>query len=78
MSNPDLVDVMIHVDEDLNAEGRETNSAALRATGSVASVHVNQKTPHLFIVQYNPQQDNANHLLNVVENQNVHAELIGL
>ena len=78
MSNNKLVDITIHIDEDLSVERRETINAALRATGSVTDVYTDHKTPHLFVVKYDPQQGNSGQLLNVVAKHDVHAELIGL
>lgn len=76
--NIDLADVTIHVDETLDASGLSELEAAIRQKDGVVSVHVEEKRPHLFVVEYNPQKLNSKELLEVVESQGMHAELVGL
>lgn len=76
--NIDLADVTIHVDETLDSSGLEQLDDALRARDGVVSVHVNENRPHLFILEYNPARVNSKDLLKIVENQGMHAELVGL
>ncbi len=73
-----LADVTLHIDENLTAEQRETIEESLRALEGVVSVHNGQKTPHLAMVEYNPDLTSSADILNRVTNQGVHAELIGL
>ena len=47
-----LVDVTLHIDENLSAEQRETIEESLRALDGVVSVHNSDKTAHLTIVEY--------------------------
>ena len=42
-----LVDVTVHIDEDLSPETRITVEDSLRALDGVVSVHGSSKTPHL-------------------------------
>lgn len=73
-----LVDIVLHVDENLSAEQKETLEESLRALDGVVSVHNSEKTPHLTIVQYNPDQMDSKRILKRVTDQGAHAELIGL
>jgi len=73
-----LVDITLHIDENLSIEQRETIEESLRALDGVVSVHNSDKTPHLTIVQYNPEQMDSQRILKRVTDQGVHAELIGL
>lgn len=73
-----LVDIVLHVDENLSAEQKETLEESLRALDGVVSVHNSEKTPHLTIVQYNPEQMDSKRILKRVTDQGAHAELIGL
>lgn len=76
--NIDLADVTIHVDETLDAAGLSQLDAAFREQDGVVSVHVNERRPHLFILEYNPVKVNSQDLLAVVKLQGMHAELVGL
>lgn len=73
-----LVDITLHIDENLSAEQRETIEESLRALDGVVSVHNSEKTPHLSIVQYNPDEMDHLRILKRVTDQGAHAELIGL
>jgi hypothetical protein len=73
-----LADVTIHVDENLGSEQRAGVESKLRAIDGVVSVHNADSTPHLVVVEYNPQKVQSSALLDAVKSENVHAELIGL
>ena len=73
-----LVDITLHIDENLNAEQKGTLEESLRALDGVISVHNSEKTPHLSIVQYNPDKINSKSILKRITDQGAHAELIGL
>ena len=73
-----LVDLTVHIDEDLNAEQRATIEESLRALDGVVSVHNADKTPHLTIVSYNPDKTDSQAILKRVTDQGAHAELIGM
>lgn len=71
-------DIMIHVDEHLDAEMRSRLGDDLRSQAGVINVTHNDKTPHLFIVSYNPDHTRSKDLLGVVLNEQLHAELVGI
>lgn len=73
-----LVDITLHIDENLSTEQRETIEESLRALDGVVSIHNSEKTPHLTIVQYNPDKIDSHNILKRVTDQGAHAELIGL
>ena len=73
-----LVDITLHVDENLNNEQKESLEESLRSLDGVVSVHNSEKTPHLTIVQYNPDQMDSKRILKRVTDQGAHAELIGM
>ncbi len=73
-----LVDLTVHIDENLSPEQRITVEDSLRALDGVVSVHGSSKTPHLIIVQYNPEKMDSQKILKRITNQGAHAELIGL
>ncbi len=76
--NIQLVDVTIHVDENLDATQRQTIDQQLRAMDGVVSVHNPDKTPHLMTIEYNPEKMDSARLLKAVKATGVHAEMIGL
>ena len=76
--NISLVDVTTHIDENLNAEQKGTLEESLRTLDGVVSVHNSEKTPHLSIVQYNPDKIDSKSILKRITDQGAHAELIGL
>ena len=76
--NIDLADVTLHVDETLDSDGLSELEKAFRQREGVVSVHVDEKRPHLFVLEYNPQLVNSKDLLKITEYQGLHAELIGL
>ena len=72
-----LADVTLHIDENLSKERRADVEAGLRGIDGVVSVHNADKTPHLTIVEYNPEKTNSHSILDCVKELGVHAELIG-
>ena len=75
-----LADVTLHIDEELSAEARGALEDALRERDGVVSVHFNTNAahPHLAVVEFNPERVNSRDLLNIVEYQGYHGELVGL
>ena len=73
-----LVDLTVHIDENLSPETRIEIQDSIRALDGVVSVHGSSKTPHLTIVQYNPDEMDAQKILKRITDQGAHAELIGL
>ena len=76
--NIDLADVTIHVDETLDTSALSELDDAFRERDGVVSVHVDEKRPHLFVLEYNPAKVNSQELLKIVKIQGLHAELVGL
>jgi hypothetical protein len=76
--NIDLADVTIHVDETLDPASLSELDTAFRQQDGVISVHVDEKRPHLFVLEYNPVKLTSRDLLQVVTTQGMHAELVGL
>ncbi len=73
-----LVDVTLHIDENLDKQGRNKIEENLRAINGVVSVHNPEERPHLVVVEYNPEVTNSQAVLKSVTAEGVHAELIGL
>jgi hypothetical protein len=73
-----MVDVTIHVDETLSEQTREELADMIRAQKGVIGLGSHADKPHLFVIEYNPEETNSSDLLKLVKEQGVHAELIGL
>ena len=73
-----LADVTLHIDKNLSSEQRGTIEESLRALDGVVSIHNPDKTPHLTLVEYDPDVITSRTILQRVTNQGVHAELVGL
>jgi len=78
MADIHLIDVTVHVDETLDAAARRQLEEDLRDQPGVVSVRASAKTPHLFIVTYNPEYIQAQAILRTVTHGHLHAELIGM
>ncbi len=76
--NIDLADVTLHVDETLDSAGLTELETAFRQREGVVSVHVDEKRPHLFVLEYNPKLVHSKDLVKIPEYRGLHAELIGL
>lgn len=73
-----LVDVTVHVKENLSKERREAVEDKLRGLDGVVSVAIHDDKPHLVLVEYNPDRASSRAILDAVTNTGVHAELVGL
>lgn len=71
-------DVMLHVDESLDIQGRERVRESLCGMAGVANVRSAEDTPHLFVVEYDPLAVNSSDILHRVTGAGLHAELVGL
>ncbi len=73
-----LADVTLHIDKNLSSEQRGTIEESLRALDGVVSIHNPDKTPHLTLVEYDPDVITSRKILQRVTDQGAHAELVGL
>ncbi len=76
--NIQLADVTLHIDKNLSSEQRGTIEESLRALDGVVSIHNPDKTPHLTLVEYDPDIITSRKILDRVTDQGAHAELVGL
>ena len=73
-----LVDVTVHVDQNLDPRQRDELESSLRSVAGVISVHMPRDKPHLLMIEYDPDNTTSRELLTSVTKQGVRAELIGL
>lgn len=74
----EMVDVTIHVDETIDHERRTEIADTIRAHKGVMAVAHHDEKPHLMVIEYDPDTVTSQELLQIVLDQSVHAELIGL
>lgn len=76
--NIEMVDVTIHLNEDLSASQRDSVSEAVRAQDGVMGIGFHDTKPHLMIVEFDPGKLTSADLLKTVQAKGVHAQVIGL
>jgi cell division protein FtsX len=78
MSDINIVDVMLHIDNNLDATKREAVEKQLRTVNGVISVHMPDDKPHLVEVSYNPDNVNSMSIEQSIRELAGKVELIGL
>jgi multidrug efflux pump subunit AcrB len=77
MSNG-MVDVTVHINETLDSMLRGQIADKLRTIKGVASASIREQTPHLMVVEFDPEQLGTRDILDAVTGSGLRAELIGL
>ena len=71
------LDIVLHVDEDLDDQNRQrVEHAIIKATG-VKRARFNDERHHLLLVGYDPAQTCSSEILSLVKQQKLNAQLIG-
>lgn len=73
----DINDVVIHVDETLDARARQVLEDQMREIDGVIAPRFNDRRTHLMIVAYDPDQTSTMKLLDTVRGQGYHAQHCG-
>ena len=71
-------DMLVHIDEELAAGELQELERTLGAESGIYSACVSDKTTHLLMVEYDPEDISAKHILDRVHETGVHAEIVGL
>lgn len=74
----DIVDMIVHVDETLPPEKMHELEDVVRTDTCVISACTSQEDPHMLLVTYNPECTSSGKVLNMVQAQGIHANLVGL
>ncbi len=69
--------VVVHIDEDLDRDNLDKLSQTVGSLNGVYSADVQERHPHLMIVDYDPNQTKSLDVLCGVNNSGVHAQLVG-
>ena len=72
MSDINLVDVTIHIDNETDTDTREKIDTALRSLNGVVSVSMPDEKPHLLTVEYDPDVTSSAHMGVYNENRQAH------
>jgi hypothetical protein len=76
--NSKMVDVTLHIDEEIDATMREVLRDNLLHMQGVMAADSHSRIPHLMIIEYDPDIIEAMEFLAVVKQRGLHAELIGM
>lgn len=68
---------IVHIDETLTAQEIHEIEKGLAGYNGIVSACVHEKTPHLMVVDYDPNVVTSAMLLGFVAGNGVHAELVG-
>ncbi|WGZ95146.1 MAG: heavy-metal-associated domain-containing protein [Candidatus Thiothrix putei] len=72
------VAVVMHIDEELSDTEIHTLEYDLSFSPGILSACMNERTRHLMVVDYDPEQAYSYDILKTVQQRGYHAELIGL
>ena len=73
-----MVDVTLHLDEDLTHNDRDSLRNQLLEQDGVMAADYRDEKPHLMVIEYNPDKTNSSAFITLVQARGIHAELIGL
>jgi hypothetical protein len=74
----DIVDMIVHVNETIPSERMHELEDVVRTDACVVSACSSNDNPHLLMVTYNPACTSSGNVLNMIQAQGVHANLVGL
>jgi len=69
--------VVIHIDESLSSQEISQMEQNMGEVGGILCACVHEKTPHLMVVDYDPNTVSSSGLLQTLQGRGLHAELIG-
>ena len=73
-----MVDVTLHLDEEVSNEDREEFRDSLLHLNGVMAVASPDAKPHLVTIEYDPDEINSSEFLKTAQARSMHAELIGM
>ncbi|MEE8379472.1 MAG: ATP-binding protein [Gammaproteobacteria bacterium] len=73
-----MVDVTLHLDEDVSHEDREEFRDSLLDLNGVMAVASPDKKPHLVTIEYDPDAINSSEFVKAAQGRSLHAQLIGM
>ena len=73
-----MVDVILHVDEDISGELKEELRDSLLQLNGVLAANYGKDTPHLINIEYDPETINTGEFVKLAQSRNLHAKLVGM
>lgn len=73
-----MVDVILHVDEDISSDRKEELRDSLLQLNGVLAANYGKDKPHLINIEYDPDTVNTGEFLKLAQDRNLHAELVGM
>jgi hypothetical protein len=73
-----MVDVILHLDENISYEEREKFRDNLLNLNGVMAAACHGERPHLVIIEYDPDIINSSEFVKTALDSGLHAELVGL
>lgn len=73
-----MVDVILHLDENLSHDQREALRDALLVQDGVMAASSQDAKPHLMVVEYDPDTVNSSEFIEIAKAKGIHAELVGM
>ena len=73
-----MADVTMHIDEETSHQQREELRDHILQREGVITADCRDETPHLMVIEYDPDVTDSQTLLALAKQHGIHAELIGL
>ncbi len=73
-----MVDVTLHLDENISHEERENFRDILLNMNGIMAAACHDERPHLIIIEYDPDIINSSEFVKAAHDSDLHAELVGL
>lgn len=73
-----MADITLHIDENITGESRNILIEKIRQCEGVSSVQSSNSQSHLLIVNYDSKVITSAELLDVLMEQGLHGELVGM
>jgi hypothetical protein len=73
----DMTDITFHLDETLGHNQREAVCSDMVAHDGILAAATQDKTPHLLIVEYDPDKIDPTGIMELFQQHSIHAERLG-
>lgn len=76
--NTKMVDVTLHINEEIDTREREALRDSLLKTRGVLAADYQAAHPHLVIIEYDPDVIGSTEFIHIARQSGLHAQLIGM
>ncbi len=74
---PRMLDILVHVEEDLSRPDQEDLESTVREMHGVSSAHILTGNPHIMLMGYNPEWTSHRNIMGTMRDRGLHAQTIG-